>query len=329
MNRNPIRVTAAGILRAKFTDSAGDPIQATSLEVSLFEPGLNPNTDIPTASGLTPSYLGEGIYQLEITAQAPGGTWTDKWTGNILGTETTANFSFEVLDSGAILEAPVFGATQNNLIEVTLTSGVAGLNGRSLDSEHSFFFTTELAPVYSDPRKVRLDAGGFIGSISDYSIWMAILETSLEVDAITFTPQIANLKLFQHARREYTTCKAASLLAMNVMGTGGILQSKRLADFQVDYDTSAVQDMLDEWRNKCRKWQPQIEAGGGLRHSRMPRGVIKGELDPDRPKIGRGWSEVATGEMPIGNKRTLPVGRRRYKKTYRSRKSKKGYGDEW
>jgi len=234
--REPIRITEAGILRAQFCDSAGDSIDATNIEVNLYAPGLDPDIDFPTVSGLAPVFLGNGVYQLNFTAIPPGGTWIDQWNGDILGTPTTNNFTFEVIDSGNVYNYPVFGVCNNNLLEITLASGIASLDGVNLDEEYEFFFTTEYDPLYADERKLRLEAGGLLTGVPSHTLCTALLEASIEADCITFVTTHINDKLYQHARREYVACKAAMIVASNVLAGGGILKSKKLGDFAVEYD---------------------------------------------------------------------------------------------
>src|SRR3990167_6164742 len=158
--RDPIRVCSEGKLRVQFLDSVGEPIEATSVTVDLFEPGLDPDADIPTVAGLTPTYLGNGVFEITTTALSPEGTWSDKWTGDILGTTTTAIQTFYVVESGIINSYPITGLFNNSLIEVILSAGVLSTDGDILEDDYSFAFSTKLTPMYSGTRKVRLDAGG-------------------------------------------------------------------------------------------------------------------------------------------------------------------------
>lgn len=322
--RDPVRIGDTIALRTCFTDSQGDPIEATSVTVNLFDPTLDPDTDIPTVSGLTPTYLGDGVYQLEVTASAPGGEWTDQWTGDILGTSTSVNLTYGVMDSGAIYEYPRFGLYKNNLIEIILDDTVASLAGVALSAEFTSRFTTEYTNLCSSVRKVRLEAGGLIGNVQDDTINLAILEASLEADTISFSGNV-NAKLYNHAKREYVTCRASQILASNILASGGILKSKLLSDFRVDYDTQGMMELLDRLGDKCKKWEAQVMAGGLARYSGRARGVVKGELDPDRPQIGRGWTEHSSWEKPIGNRKVLPAGRRRWRKGY----VKRNRGGDW
>jgi hypothetical protein len=325
--RDPIRVGETITLRACFTDSAGEPLEATSVTVNLFEPDLDPSTDTPTVSGLVPTYVGGGVFEIDVVASAPGGTWVDQWTGDILGTTTSVNLSYSVLDSGAIYSYPTFGLYKNNLVEIILDDSIASTGGTVLGSDFVSRFTTEYSPLCSSVRKIRLEAGGLLGNIQDDTINLAILEASLEADTISFAG-IQNAKVYNHAKREYVTCRASQMLASNILASGGILKSKLLSDFRVDYDTQGLLELLDRLGSKCKKWESQVMSGGQTRYSSRPRGVVKGELDPDRPLIGRLWTSHRSSEKPIGNRRVLPAGKRRWRKGYipRNRGSER---DDW
>lgn len=315
--RDPVRIGEEGKLRVQFFDSAGNSIEADTVTVDLFAPGLNPDTDTPTIEGLIPTHIGDGIFELTFTATSPGGIWSDRWTGTILGTETVSSLTFEILNSGFIATYPINGLNNNTLVEVILSTDITSIDGLALEEEETIVFTTTYSPMYSSVRKVKLDAGGMLGNLPDDPINLAILEASIEADVITFNKTLINSDVFLHARRQYVTCLAALGLAENVLSNGGILKSKTLADFKVDYDTNVLSNLLDRFSNCMKKWEPQIQSGGGARTIRNPKMVVKGELDPDRPSIGRLWMGITSGEKPIGNTKIRPVNYRRWKTTSR------------
>lgn len=314
--REPIRLSEFGVLRAQFLDEDLAPIQASGVFVNLYAPGLDPEVHLPTVSGLAPSYIGNGVYELTVSPPGPGGRWIDEWSGEILGTRTSRLLSFSLLDQGIIVNYPVFGLRPNTLVEVNLSSSISSIEGATLAADYSSHFSTEYSPLYSDVRKVKLAAGGFLGDIDDDTINLAILEASLEADVLSFKKE-KNEKLYLHARREYVTCRAGMMLAENILANGGLLKSKLLGDFQVQYDTGALMSLLQRMCDKCAKWEAQLQTGGQARTVQGPRGVVKGELDPNRPAIGRGWAEIRPGELPIGNTRQRYV--RRYYKTHKPR----------
>jgi hypothetical protein len=326
MIRNPVRVNELGRLRVKFLDAAFSPIQATGVTVDLFAPGSNPDTDTPTVSGLTPNYIGDGVFELNIVPTGPGGQWVDRWSGNILGVTTTTTQRFEVITGGFIASYPISGLGENTLVQVTITPQVKSVTAKSLASDYVFSFATKLSPFYSSAKKVKLDAGGLLGALPDNIIDIAILEASIEADILNFRKTIGNEELFVHARRQYVTCMAAMMLAQNVLASGGVLKSKMLADFKVEYDVNILGDLLNRLKDCIAKWEGQVITGGASRSVRGPRMVIKGETDPDRVSAGRLWNNVAPGENPIGNARYRSPGFRRWKTGWTDRN--RG-GHEW
>jgi len=239
--REPVRATSTARLRAQFLDSAGETINVPDPTVDLYAPDLVPGVDPPTTAGLIPTSLGNGVYEVEFTAATPAGLWHDRWTGTILGSSTSTDFSFQAIASGTVQIYPIFGACDNNLIEITLTSGIKSLDGVNMADKYTFLFSTQLTPFYADLKKTRLSAGGLLSGVDDYTLGLSILESSIEADCITFVADHINSKLYQHAKREYVACKAAMIVSMNVFAGGGILKSKRLGDFQVEYDPAGSQ----------------------------------------------------------------------------------------
>lgn len=329
MFRDPIRVGSSGRLRVQFLDSAQEPIQATGVTVDLFAPGDLPGIALPTVTGLVPVYLGNGVFELTFTASGPEGQWTDRWTGDILGSTTIAQAHYPVIASGVGTYYPINGLQEDTLVEIFLSKEITSLAGNPLTDDYSWVFTTTYTPLYSSVRKVRLEAGVMLTTIDDDTINLAILEASIEADIISFRKQIINNEVYLHARRQYVTCLAAALLIQNMLA-GGYLKSKALADFKVDYDTNSFKPLLDKLNNCITKWEAQVQTGGGARAVKAPRGVVKGDLDPDRPAIGRLWYAMSPGELPIGNEKYRVPGSRRWRTgfVYRSVRSPRG-GADW
>lgn len=329
MLRDPIRVGSSGKLRVQFLDSAQEPIEATSVTVDLFAPGLNPDVDTPTITGLVPVYLGEGVFELTFIGSGPAGIWVDRWTGSILGTPTIAKASFSIVGDGIATAYPIHGLQENTLVEVFLSSEISSLAGAPLANDFSLLFTTTYNPLYSSVRKVRLDAGGSLTAIDDDTINLAILEASLEADVLTFRKQIINNNVYLHARRQYVTCLAAYGLIENALANSSV-KAKELADFKVTYDNNSANGLLDKLAKCIAKWEAQVQSGGGARAIRNPRGVVKGDLDPDRPPVGRGWYKVSPGETPIGNEKYRVPGSRRWRTGWISRYPRDPWGgSDW
>ena len=149
---------------------------------------------------------------------------------------------------------------------------------------------TTISPAYTSVRKVRLEVGGFIKNVPDYTLQTAILEGSIEADILTFQTSDINTSLYEHARREYVTCLAASSLLNNI--SSGSLRSKTLGDLSVWYNPDALKDAMGRALDCLDKWEAQVIAGGYARAGTNPARVIKGELDPDRITPGRLWEST-------------------------------------
>ena len=314
-------------LRALFKDDLGDIAQASDVVVSIWDPNGN-TSDINTAlvvSGVATD-LGQGIweYSYPVPISGPGGTWTDRWHGTLLTQDIEADFTFFV-SADTIITSIDCQLFDNNLVQVTIPSGLQATDGTTLTEQFEFEFMTTTNPSYTNLRKVRLDIGGFIGSLPDDTIQTAILEASLEADVITFATPNLSSKVFLHARREYTTCLAGSIILSNL---GNLrLKSKTLADLRVDYDTSGATDMLNRLRECMDKWMPQIISGGNAIGAGQPKMVVKGSLDPDRPFIGRTWESTDTigrQGVPAANIKIRELNHRRAKRTYWPR-----HGGRW
>jgi hypothetical protein len=297
-----------------------EPVEATDVYLHIFEP--NVNTSDPGYAILVSGvalYRGEGVFEYEYTvpSNATAGAWHDVWYGYSPNQTLSGLFTFDVVSTGytEVVENQLFN---NNVVVVTIPSGLMATDGTSLSEEYSFEFMTTTSPSYTNIRKVRLEVGGYISSVYDDAIQTAILEASIEADALTFVSTRTNSNVFQHARREYVSCLASYLLVQN---TGNqMLKSKTLADLEVGYDTSGLRNVLDKLRECMGKWEPQIMAGGGAKALNQPSYVVKGELDPERPGVSRMWSSGADGtvnaRIPAANTRLKSATQRRYLRTY-------------
>jgi len=212
----------------------------------------------------------------------------------------------------------------NALVTITLDSAIASTGGETLSSDYEFWFTTTYSPYYCTLRKLRLDVGAFIGAVPDDTINLAIFEASLEADAFTWATEI-NTNYFNFVRGRYTCCKAAEILLLNATGGATNLKSKRLGDLAVEYDPKGANDALNRALACLEKFEMAVQAGGYA--VQTPAMVVKGELDPDRPPTGRGWSS-GRASLPAANTRYKEAGSRRYTNTYfLSRRGKTRYGN--
>ena len=323
MSRRKVRAGETIPLRARFRDDLTDPAQASSVYIHLYEPETTEFelTNAYTVSGV-PTYLGEGIYEYEfaVPSDGPDGIWFDEWEGVLTGQDLTTRLSFEVSASGVIENLPA-QLYNNNIVQITVSSGIQAIDGSSLTEDFEFEFLTITSPSYTNTRKVRLEVGAFIPSIEDDTLQTAILEASLEADILTFNSTKINDALYQHARREYVTCAASALLLHNIGSL--LLKAKTLDNLHTEYDTKGVQKTLDKLTGCLEKWEPQLLSGGGAKSIRSPQYVVKGEQDPDRPAVSRMWQSTELGtisrRIPAANDARRPAGNRRFLRTHRKK----------
>jgi hypothetical protein len=308
-------------LRARFRDDLGNPADAGNVYVHIFDPDADVDnlTTATVVSGI-PTLLGNGIFEYAFSTPncGPEGTWTDKWQGDLTCQDIESSLFFTVVASGYIeqLDKQIH---INDIVEITLGSGIADLSGNfHLEEEYEFEFMTTVSPSYSHIRKIRLEAGGFLAEVPDLTLQSHILEASLEADMLTFAPGKVNSQLYQHARREYVTCLTVDGLLSNI--ASGALKSKTLGDLSVQYDTQALRSAHNRARDCMEKWLPQLLAGGGARAASQPSYVVKGERDPDRPMVSRLWKPSG---LPVANDRIRASGQRRATRTHSPHGTKK------
>jgi len=320
-------------LRILVKDDLGETAQASGVFVHLFEPGKDflDLDEAFTVSGV-PTFLGQGIFEYEFDTPdcGPDGTWIDSWEAQLACQTITGINTFDVTTSGITqpLDCQLFC---NDIVQVTVTSGLQATDGTNLEDEFNLEFLTTTIPSYTNTRKVRLEVGAFVNQLPDDILQLGILEASLEADVLVFAPQRTNSGLFLHARREYVTCSASGMLLTNVGNL--LLRTKTLADLHVEYDTNGVRDAMARLLDCMDKWEPQLIAGGGARAASQPRGVVKGEKDVDRPLISRSWQSTEDGHLsrrvPAANTTTDDPRTRRQKKTYVSRFSRNRTGRKY
>lgn len=329
MGSRSIRAGGTIRLRAKFKDDLQDPAQASGVYVHIFEPDADV-TDLGNAflvSGV-PIYLGQGIFEYEFSTPlcGPDGLWNDLWVGELTCQTISGVMGFDVTTSGMAqqFDCQLFC---NDIVQVNLTSGIQATDGTNLEEEYDAEFMTTASPAYTNIRKVRLEVGAYINTLPDMVLQLAILEASLEASVLTFAPQLTNSALFQHARREYTTCSASKGLLTNVGNL--LLRSKTLADLSVTYDTNGVRNAVASLMDCMDKWEPQLIAGGGAKAATQPSHVVKGELDPDRQAVSRMWMPTDKANpgsrIPAANDRVRQQGQRRHKRTFTKPRS----GKKW
>jgi hypothetical protein len=276
--------------------------QATNLDVINADLNITVTFDNPidstTVSSSTVSVLAEPVSGISGEATCSG----------LLN--TTLSVSNEILT----IVVPSGLLFSNNVVTVTLDSSIQNTSGTSLNDDYDFYFTTTYSPLYSSVRRLRLETGAFLGSIPDDTLNFALHEASKEAEQLTWGDTIAVTDYYEFVRRQWVTCKAAETLLSNAIGMGGGLKSKRLGDLSVEYDTANAKNMMDKILNCLNKWTPGLQAGG--LSIQVPVATVKGDLDPDRPAVGRLWENTG---MPASNYRYVPTGKRRTINSYYNR----------
>ena len=195
---------------------------------------------------------------------------------------------------------------KNMQVVIEIDESVKDTSGNSLGSNYEFYFTTPYDPLYCTTRHIRMAAGAYLTSVTDDAINLAIFEASLMADHMTLVVVASDNVYYKFVRSQWVCCKVLELLLLNVLGSRNGLRSKKLDNLEVSYDPKGggIDDALERALACEAKWEAALLAGGYGKQTAV--GVIKGELDPDAPMIGRGWT---TGDMPIINARS-PSGRR-------------------
>jgi len=309
------RIVKAGdtiTLRAYFKDDVDLSVDASNVTISIYPPNTKLETVNIFQAGI-PTYFDNGIFEYKFTtpSNGPDGSWQDVWYGTLPAQTVSGVFSFDVSAKGEV-DSFTNQLYANNLVEITLASGIYALDG-SVSDEYYFSFMAVTTPTYSNTRKVRLEYGGFLQDLGEDVLQQSLLEASLEADELTFEKNHQNLKFFQHARREWVTCRASLMLLMNLGNTS--LRSKSLGDFSVAYDTNAIRDAMQKAVECINKWEPEVMSAGNYKANQQPQGVVKGEFDIDKPAIGRSWSTGLTywdNRFPAANCKTRTLGQRRW-----------------
>lgn len=259
-------------------NKALDPATVTAARVTLIPEPVTGITDSPVPSGQT--------YDSAMTA-------------------TTAL-------SGATLTITLSGTLYtNNIITLVLDRNIAATDGALLGEDYQTFFTTRYTPLYASIRQVKLRIGSFLEKVPDDTVYLSLLEASRAADLITrLTVNTAN-QYYNLARSQWTVCKATEILLLNLIGAGGSLRSKRLADLDVSYDSNPRTNVALQAAGDCMaKWEPIVMGGGNAVTD--PQSFVRGWNDPDRPAFGRQWlnNDPEGRGVPAANIRKTIVGAR-------------------
>ena len=209
-------ISAGGVisLRIQFKDDLGVPSEAQNVKVFIFEPGVDTsdNSLAVVPAGSDPVYLGEGVYEYQYTTpcatgnnSVAAGDWSDKWVGDLVcqtGLTTTLVFSVTA-EASEVVSFEGSQLSNNNLVTVTLLPGIASTAGEVFTEAIELEFFTDLSPYYTSVRKVKLEVGSLVTEIKDLTSAMAILEASIEADALTFSTTELNSELFKYVSKTF------------------------------------------------------------------------------------------------------------------------------
>jgi len=214
----------------------------------------------------------------------------------------------------------------NNIIILELSDKITDTDGNALPNDFTSYFTTAYTPLYTSLRRIQLDLGNIIADVPDETIMLAILEASLQADALTYGSTIKNMKNFKWARKQYTTCLAEAILVKALLtGIGGERMMKELGDLKVQRggNSNDLERALDELENCAMTWLPIVQSGGelGLYTGVKPQFSVKGANAEDAIYVSRQWeptSGIGVSNRGAGNSTRYASGRRDLK-TFRSR----------
>lgn len=281
--------------------------------------------------------IAQGIYSYTYTvgAAAHVGTWFDEWTVSIGGVDSVAVMQFDVLGvgTGASTNEGTTVLLGDNVVIVTV-SNITALDGTTMAEDFQYYFTTQYSNLYCSVKQVRLRAGGYMSSVPDDTINLAIFEASEMADAVTFgltrndglrtsyivgngaiSPtyysgggRLRNGPYLDLARTQYACCMAILYILSNSLGPTA--KKKRLADFSVDYGEGHMTDFMNDLKKCCEEWELVLNAGGYIvKGGSLPAtSAIKGSMHPDYTRAGRLMH--ADNSLPAANLKVRPgIGR--------------------
>ena len=205
-------------------------------------------------------------------------------------TVVTPEYDFDhtptIVDDTLIL-TPAASFEQNSVVIVSLRDVLA--TDESVMQEYVLTFATEINPAYATVAQVKVLLGPYAENTTDIAIAMLIYEYSVEAD-ILVPAVIGNAALVELAKKRWVICKVAYDLAFtNQLDAQG--KSKRLADMEVSYSGISPREreaLYEKFKDCIEKWEEVLLTGGtGVR----PVTTIKGLYDPDRPQVGRNWTQ--------------------------------------
>ena len=309
--------TATSIVGDTVVSSGNDTETTTAFSVSDTSPeDEDSHTTIPAGeyditvdfdSVIDVATVASGI-SVEVYTEAVDGDVAIPASGICISNPSVSGIRLTItVASGCLLE--------NNLVTVTLDKTIASTGGTELGSDYQFWFTTTYNPYYCTLKRMRLDIGAYIPNIPDDTVNLAIFHASQGADALTWNASASTdvSQYFSYVRTQWTCCKAQETLLINAIRGEDRLKAKQLGDLKTEY-YQAPSDALDRALACLERLELALHAGGAA--VQVPQMVVKGELDPDRPNVGRLWYRSDNTQMPASNTRSQLSTSRRYRSGY-------------
>ncbi len=217
---------------------------------------------------------------------------------------------------------------ENNIVILELDKTVADTDGVTLGEDQQFYFATIYTPLYSDPRRIRLDIGPLISDVPEETLMLAILEASLQASANSFSSTIANNDYFIQARWNYTTCLAEMILVKALMGDTSLsdTMSKRLGELTVSRGggSTYLSELMARLEDCAFGWEIAVQTGGDVTRgtSVRPQVSVKGSMAEDAIFVRRQWeptSSIGPTDRTAAANRSVYSSGRRDLKTFRRR----------
>lgn len=254
---------------------------------------------------------------------------TDSPLGDDSIATLTEDLSYTIVVSGTTITITLEPGQlyQNNIVVITLDKSIANTDGDALGSDYVSYFATTYTPLYTGIRRIMLDIGSVLSTtIKDETIYLAILEASLQAEAFSYVTSIGNVKLYNLAKQEYTACLAERILVSGV-GFNSDKLSKRLGDLSVSRGVGD-DNLKDELANCIEYWELPLKSGGNIdpNGSVSPRVSVKGAWASDRITVSRQWEPTNRifSYRSVANTTKSTRNSRRRQRTYRTRYSKGG-----
>jgi hypothetical protein len=138
------------------------------------------------------------------------------------------------------------GFTYNKEINVTVNPGISGVYNWTMGDSHSFFFTTQYCPLFTNITTIKLMAGPSIEGFADDTVYRMIYKNSLDAIDIYNTSNGTSYaysnwgcdpSAVPYQLRRYVECKTAYdlLTLVDMITADGTAQSKQLGDMSIKY----------------------------------------------------------------------------------------------